>query len=325
MACGAEARSWCGVFAEIQIGTSWVQGLCCHGEDLPIPTVQPYASRFRVAYATSIRDVAEAAATFARLRSSTLPRRPFQKVPVREAVDSMSAGPMVTRESEFQQREIIGKGLGALNGFGEGDGGLRPALGIARSRVQVIDEFIEAEDGSIRFDEFVDAVAEQVKLAERFELDPAGVEGGVGQGADRWAGDFKAQAAARFAVGAAEQNGGRMAAAGVGDIAPPDMVNPIPNREEHLVVPVHLEHVVEGTEDGVGLTGIDPGQRSGADDIHDGHGKERGADAMRADVEEVKREMIGVEPAIVEDVAAQLGGGEETPFSADGLFAGRGE
>ena len=91
---------------------------------------------------------------------------------VRDTVGVLSAGSIVGREPEFQQREIVGKGFGALDGFGEGDGGLGTALGIARSGVQVIDELIEAEDGSIRFDEFVDTVAEEVELAERFELRP---------------------------------------------------------------------------------------------------------------------------------------------------------
>ncbi len=43
---------------------SWIQGLLCLREDLPIPNFQPPTSPFHVAYATSNRDVAEATGTF---------------------------------------------------------------------------------------------------------------------------------------------------------------------------------------------------------------------------------------------------------------------
>ncbi len=66
----------------------------------------------------------------------------------------------------------------------------------------------------------------------------------------------------------------------------------------------------------IGLQGSD----CGAECVQGGDGQQRRTDAVTADVEQVEGEVLVVEPVVTERVAAQVGGGDESPVGPDRSF-----
>jgi hypothetical protein len=72
----------------------------------------------------------------------------------------------------------------------------------------VIDELIEAEDGAIGFEQFVDPVTEQVELAEGLELTRPSSKVASGRAPTAGPGTLRRQAAARSRVGPVKRMAG---------------------------------------------------------------------------------------------------------------------
>ena len=114
-----------------------------------------------------------------------------------------------------------------------------------------------------------------------------------------------------------DQDGRRVAAAGVAQLPPASGVDPVPSGEEHVIVLLHREGVVEAGEDGGGIVKIGPRERRGAQHIDDTYGKKGRPHAMAAYIQQVEGEMVVVEPMIAEGVPAQLRGGHKDPVRCD--------
>ena len=87
----------------------------------------------------------------------------------------------------------------------------------------------------------------------------------------------------------------------------------VPNREEHVVLPVHGKREVERSQDGGGIREVHVRHRAVAEDVHDGDGQQGRADSMTADVQHVEGEAAFIQPVIAERVAAELITGQEAP------------
>ncbi len=108
-------------------------------------------------------------------------------------------------------------------------------------------------------------------------------------------------------------------------MAPPGVVDPprwlvkhtIPDREKQTVLLVHLESVIECAQDLARQAEIRLWQRLRSESIHGRDRKQGRADAVAADIQQVKGEMVVIEPVIAERVTPQLGRGNESPVGDD--------
>ena len=121
-----------------------------------------------------------------------------------------------------------------------------------------------------------------------------------------------------------EKEGGGVTTACPPERAASAVVNAVPHREEHVVVPFHGERPVERREDGPRIAEVGVRQRLTTDGVEGRHAEEGRADPVAADVEEVDRDMVVVEAVVAEGVAPQVGRGDEPPVGADSGQVSRG-
>ena len=108
-----------------------------------------------------------------------------------------------------------------------------------------------------------------------------------------------------------------MASTGVVDAPRGLVIDAIPDREIEPVLLLHLKRVVEGAKHLTWHPEISLGKGLRAQGIHGGDREQGRADSVAADVEQVKGEMVVIEPVIAERIATQLGRGNEPPVGLD--------
>ena len=91
----------------------------------------------------------------------------------------------------------------------------------------------------------------------------------------------------------------------------------IPDRKELVVVFLHRKGTVQAGEHLGRLVESNSGKGLAAEGIIDRHRKERGPDAVAADVVQVNCQAAIVEPMVTEHVSAKLRGGNESPVGAN--------
>lgn len=150
--------------------------------------------------------------------------------------------------------------------------------------------------------DFVNAVAKDIEDIVGVDGDVVGGEGDARHAADdhAWSGEF-------FDLVVLDEDGGRVAAAGVEEVSGGFVVDAVPEGEVHLVLFFHVEGFVHAGEDGGGVEEVDACEALGAEDVDGGDGEEGGADAMAADVEEVEGEVVVVDPVVAKGVAPEVG------------------
>src|SRR5450756_893203 len=114
-----------------------------------------------------------------------------------------------------------------------------------------------------------------------------------------------------------------MPAACVPEFAADLVEHAIPCREVEIVVLLHRERPVERPKDLRRHSEISIRKRLGSKRVEHRYRQQRRADAMAANIEQVHREMVLVDPMIAERVAAQLKRGDKTPVRTDAPFAYR--
>ena len=108
--------------------------------------------------------------------------------------------------------------------------------------------------------------------------------------------------------------GGRIAQAAGGP-----MIDAVPDGEVQLVVMFHLVGLVQRAEHFLRQAEVGVPQGAGAQRVGDGDRQQGGADAVTADVQEVEREVLGIDPVVAERVSAELGGRNEPPVDRERL------
>ena len=115
------------------------------------------------------------------------------------------------------------------------------------------------------------------------------------------------------------QHGRRVAGRGVAQATGGTVIDAVPDGAEQLVVALHLVGLIERGEHLPGPAEIGPRQGLRAQRVGDRHRQDGSAHAMAADVDQVEREVLGVDPVVAERIAAQLGRGNEAPVDDQGL------
>lgn len=108
-----------------------------------------------------------------------------------------------------------------------------------------------------------------------------------------------------------------MASSGVVEPTCRPVVDPVPDREEQAVLLVHLERLVQGGQDLARVSEIGLRQRLRPQGVQGRDRQQRRADSVAAHVEQVKGEVVLVDPVVAERVAPQLGRRDEPPVGQD--------
>src|SRR6185437_11696968 len=160
------------------------------------------------------------------------------------------------------------------------------------------------------------AISEQVQPAPRRYLHVFANVTGIGHAPDRQAGGSQLP---HLHAAALEQESRRMTRAAVIEPSCVRAVHAIPKREEKVVEIYHLVIGVERREHALGIAKIDVAQRRGLQHMQDANRHEARADAMSADIEQVKRKVFRIDPVIAKRIAAQLRARRKAPVDGEGL------
>ena len=110
-----------------------------------------------------------------------------------------------------------------------------------------------------------------------------------------------------------------MAGRGVAQPAGGAVIDAVPDGAEQLAVALHLVGLVERGEHLRGAAEVGARQGLRAQRVGDRHRQQRRAHAVAADVDQVEREVLVVDPVVAEGIAAQLGRRNEAPVDRQGL------
>ncbi len=116
-----------------------------------------------------------------------------------------------------------------------------------------------------------------------------------------------------------------VAAAGPRQIPLRAIEDAVPDREALVAVGLHRKRVVQGGKDLAGDAKIGVRQRARAEHVHDRDREQRRIEAVPRHIDQIQRQVVGIEPMIAETVAPKIGGGNVAPVGAHRLLRRRGE